>query len=537
MFTRHKNPIHNPLRYAAAERHSGPPVTVAAARRTLPTYDYVIVGAGTAGCVLASKLSEDPNITVLLLEAGGDNNKVLETKVPLMFAKLFHTSHDWNYYTAEQQSIAGRRLYWPRGRILGGSSSLNAMMYHHASASDFEEWVTVHGCEGWGYSDLVPHFRAVERFTPNPARPEINTDHHGDAGQWHVGYSWLSPIVEDGFLPACHDAGISPNSDFNSSGVSLGVSRFQTFIDTKGQRSSLATAFLDPEVMKRPNLYVGCGAYVTKVLFDRINNEKPTAIGIEFQTSRDSVRYHVHAKREVILSGGSINTPQILTLSGIGSREELRKHAIGFVLANDHVGKNAPDLEIIAAPFSFSHHGEERPVDQAGVFSFVPICLRPQSKGTVSLKSTDIFDHPIIDPEYLTDEEDNDKRVLIAGLRLCLKIMRSPSFERYFEPVPTDDDTSSYWWPYSCSDPNSITDEQLGRFLVERAFTLYHPVGSARMGRSPSDSVVDLQCRVHGTNGLRIVDASIFPEQISGHPTAPIAAIAHKVSEMIAKAR
>lgn len=139
----------------------------------------------------------------------------------------------------------------------------------------------------------------------------------------------------------------------------------------------------------------------------------------------------------------------------------------------------------------------------------------------------------IIDPRYLTDDDDNDRKVLLAGLRLCLKIMRSPAFQKYLDPVPTNDDTSSYWWPYSCSDVDAITDEQLSRYLVERAFTLYHPVGSARMGQTSSNSVVDLECLVHGVDGLRIVDASIFPEQISGHPTAPIAAIAHKASEMI----
>jgi choline dehydrogenase len=143
----------------------------------------------------------------------------------------------------------------------------------------------------------------------------------------------------------------------------------------------------------------------------------------------------------------------------------------------------------------------------------------------------------IIDPKYLTDEEDNDKKVLTTGLRICLKIMRSPAFQKYLEPVPTNDDPSSYWWPYSCSDIDAVTDEQLGRYMIERAFTLYHPIGSARMGPSPSSSVVDVQCRVHGTDRLRVVDASIFPEQISGHPTAPIAAIAQKASEMIKQSR
>ncbi|KID94045.1 Glucose-methanol-choline oxidoreductase, partial [Metarhizium majus ARSEF 297] len=612
MGRRHANPLHNPLHYAARQMPSGPPVTAAAAGRALPSYDYVIVGAGAAGCVLASKLSEDKDVSVLVLEAGGDNTKVLECKVPLMFSKLFHSQHDWDYYTVEQEAVASRRLYWPRGRIIGGSSSMNAMIYHHCSASDFDEWVSVHGCSGWGYQDLAPHFRSVEKFTPNPARPAIDAANRGDAGKWQTGYSWLSQIVEDGFLPACDDAGIPPNSDINTENGSLGVTRLQSFIDSKGQRSSLATAFLTPDVLRRPNLYVACGAQVTRVLFDRINTAEPTAIGVEFQVSRGRERYQVHARREVILSAGAVNTPQTLMLSGIGPEAELKRHSIARVFANDNVGRQlkdhlcsngvlcksrkgstldyladdikaipalvqwllfgtgpltsnvgeaaafvrtfeyglpglvpkdytsgdkAPDLEIIGAPIAFIHHGEERPLDDANVFSLAPIGLRPQSSGTIRLKSADVFDHPIIDPQYLTDKEDNDKKVLIAGLRLCLKIMRSPAFQKYLDPVPANDDPSSYWWPYSCSDPDAVTDDQLGRYLVERAFTLYHPVGSARMGPSPSNSVVDVECRVYGTNGLRVVDASIFPEQISGHPTAPIAAIAHRASEMIKQGR
>ncbi|KHN94893.1 Glucose-methanol-choline oxidoreductase [Metarhizium album ARSEF 1941] len=614
MGRRHANPLHHPLHYAALQPRSGPPVTAAAAGRALPGYDYVIVGAGAAGCVLASKLSEDEHVSVLVLEAGGDNTKVLESKVPLMFSKLFHSEHDWDYYTVEQPAVASRRLYWPRGRIIGGSSSMNAMIYHHCSPSDFDEWVSVHGCTGWGHSDLAPHFRCVERFTPNSARPAIDAANRGRTGQWHTGYSWLSHIVDDGFIPACDDAGIPPNSDINTADGSLGVTRLMTFIDTKGQRSSLATAFLTPEVLRRPNLYVACGAHVTRVLFDRINNPKPAAIGVEFQVSEGGERYQVHARREVILSAGAVNTPQTLMLSGIGPAEELQKHSISRLVANDNVGRQlkdhlcsngvlckakkgstldylnndikaipalvqwllfgtgpltsnvgeaaafvrsfeyefpasagatppkdytsgdkAPDVEIIGAPIAFIHHGEERPLDDANVFSLAPIGLRPRSSGTISLKSANAFDHPIIDPRYLTDEEDNDIKVLIVGIRLCLKIMRSPSFQKYLEPVPTNDDTTSYWWPYSCSDVDAITDEQLGRFLVERAFTLYHPVGSARMGPAPSSSVVDVECRVHGTSRLRVVDASIFPEQISGHPTAPIAAIAHRASELIQK--
>ncbi|KAG5982857.1 hypothetical protein E4U55_001264 [Claviceps digitariae] len=614
MGKRHANPLHNPEHYAAREPRWGPPVTAAAAERALPSYDYVIIGAGAAGSVLASQLSQDEDVSVLVLEAGGDNTKVLETKVPLMFAKLFHSKHDWDYYTVEQRAVACRRMYWPRGRVLGGSTSMNAMIYHHCSASDFNEWVSEHGCRDWGYDDLAPYFRSIEKFTPNLARPPIDMAARGRDGLWHTGYSWLSRIVEDGFLPACEDAGVAANEDINTIKGSLGVTRFQTFVDNTGQRSSLATAFLPPEVLKRPNLYVGCGAQVTRILFDRIHISKPTAIGVEFRLSNHGENFQVHAKREVILSAGAVNTPQILMLSGIGPEEQLKRHGIGIIQANKNVGehlkdhlcsspllckakdgttldyltsdvraipalvrwlllgsgpltsnvgeaaafvrtfdhrfpgfdeipkdytsgKDAPDLEIVGAPVAYIHHGEEKPIDGASVFSLVPVALRPRSSGSITLKSPDPFDHPIIDPRYLTDEDDNDKKVLIAGLRLSLRIMRSPAFQKYLDPVPTNDDPTSYWWPYSCGDIDAITDEQLSKYIIERASTLYHPVGTARMGPSPSNSVVDLACRVHGVAGLRVVDASIFPEQISGHPTAPIAAIAKRTSQLIRNGR
>ncbi|CAI7574060.1 unnamed protein product [Penicillium pancosmium] len=605
-----RNPLTNPLHYATPQLRTGPPVTYATAGRSLASYDYVIIGAGAAGCVLASKLSEDKNVSVLVLEAGGDNTKVFETKVPILFSKLFHTEHDWDYYTVEQPELANRQLYWPRGKILGGSSSLNAMMYHHCSKSDFDEWASVHGCDGWSYDKLSPYLRDMERFTPNPNRPAIDSQHRGTSGKWQTGYSWLSEIVEKGFIPGCLDAKIPAIADVNTHQGTLGVTRFQTFVDPKGQRSSLATAFLTPEVLARPNLYVACKARVTRILFDTITSKNPTAIGVEFQTSQGGERFQVHARNEVILSGGAVNTPQTLLLSGIGPADELKAHGIPVVQENNAVGRNlkdhlcttpiiakaksgttldylgndikaipalarwlltgggplssnvgeaaafikstdhyfsqtknspksftsgdnAPDIELIGAPLAFIHHGEEKPVDGSDVFSIVPIGLRPQSHGTVTLKSRDAFDAPIIDPKYLSDEGSNDRNVLLVGLRVCLQIIQSPAFKKYFEPVPVNDDPTSYWWPYSSSNIDNITDEQLLQFMDEKAFTLYHPVGSARMGPSPASSVVDLEGKVHGVNGLRVMDASVFPEQISGHPTAPIAAMAAKLSAMI----
>lgn len=433
----------------------------------------VIVGAGAAGCVLASKLSEDKDVSVLLLEAGGTNTNVFESKVPILFSKLFHTEHDWDYNTVEQPGLAYRRMYWPRGRMLGGSTSINAMMYHHCSNSDFDEWKSVHGCDGWAYDDLAPYFRRMEKFTANPLRPKIDASHRGADGEWHTGYSHLESITENGFLPACVDAGIPESEDINTPNGTLGVTRFQTFIDPSGKRSSMATAFLPPSVLARPNLYVACGAHVSRVLYDRLDSKlDPAAIGVEFYTKRGGERYEVHAKREVILSGGAVNTPQTLMLSGIGPAEDLKKLGIPVVKDNSAVGQNlkdhlcpsgiickaktsatldyladtvkaipsllrwfvtgkgpltsnaaeaaafirtvdhkfiggaeenkpkdygsggvGPDIEILGAPLAFIHHGEEPALPGTGVFSIGPVGLRPQSKGTITLKSADPFEH------------------------------------------------------------------------------------------------------------------------------------------------
>lgn len=356
--------------------------------------------------------------------------------------------------------------------MLGGCSSMNAMMYHHCSKSDFDEWKEKYGCEGWSYDDIAPYFRRMEKFTPNPDRPAVNMIHRGTEGEWQTGYSHLNPIMEKGWLPACEQAGIPYNEDINTPNGSLGVTRFQTFIDPKGSRSSMATAYLNSKVQQRRNLFVATGAHVTRIIHDLVSGEKPKAIGVEFQTSKTSDKFQIHAKREVILCGGSVNTPQILKLSGIGPAEELRKHHIGVVYDNSAVGENlkdhfcctgihtktkpglsmdyladdikaipalaqwlltgkgplssnvgesaafcrasefefgttsktnqpkdygsggvGPDVELIAAALAYIHHGEEpgKPGDE--LFCLVPIGLRPQSKGNVTLRSNDPFEH------------------------------------------------------------------------------------------------------------------------------------------------
>lgn len=606
-----KSFLTNPAHYATPSLDRGPPTSRGTAERTIKNYDYVIIGGGTAGSVLASRLTEDPTISVLVLEAGQDHRGILETRIPAAFGKLFHTDNDWNYRTTAQPFVANRELYWPRGKMIGGSSSMNAMMHHHCDAHDFNEWANEFGCKGWDYKSMQPYFRRSEKFTPNPNRRPVDVTHRGDAGLWETGYSYLSEIGDKGFIEGCKEVGIPYNSDINTPSGTLGVTTFQTFISPRGARSSAATAYLPQHVVNRSNLHIATGVMVTKILFDVTTGSEPIAIGAELQTKRDGQKYHVGARKEVLLCGGAINTPQTLMLSGIGSKEQLQKHHIPIIVENDIVGthlkdhfcssglmgktkpgvsldflysdlrslphlarwlvtgggpmttnvgeaaafirtvdppvrlpstckvqpkdygsgEQGPDVEIIGAPLAFIDHGESRPPGNADVFSMVPIGLRPQSKGTIQIANRDPFEHPIINPNYLSEK--NDRDVLLVGVRVCLEILRSKALEKYLEPVEVNDDPNSPWWPYSSSDIHAITDEQLLSWMPHTAFTLYHPIGTARMGPDKNKSVVDLQCKVHGTKGLRVIDASIFPEQVSGHPTAPIIAIAEKAAEQI----
>ena len=337
---------------------------------------------------------------------------------------------------------------------------------------DFDEWESQFDRKGWGYKNMQPYFRKSEKFTPNPNRPPINAEHRGDTGLWQTGYSYLSEIGEKGFLGACEEVGIEYNEDINTPKGTLGATRFQTFIDSKGQRSSAATAYLPQHVLNRANLDIGTGAYVNRILFDTSSFDKPRAIGVEFQTTKGGPFYEVHARKEVILCGGAINTPQTLLLSGIGPREDLEKVGIPVVHENEHVGKHmkdhfctssvlcrakpgytldyltddikaipslvrwlitgggpvtsnvgetaaflrsvdppfpmpaiskakpkdygsggfGPDIELIGTPLCYLHHGEEKAPPGENIFSLVPIGIRPQSEGYISVKSRDVFD-------------------------------------------------------------------------------------------------------------------------------------------------
>ncbi|KDQ58075.1 aryl-alcohol oxidase [Jaapia argillacea MUCL 33604] len=578
-------------------------------------YDYIIVGGGTAGCVLANRLSVDPSVNVLVVEAGGSHEQETFSKIPVAFSKLFKTRADWAYDTIPQPGLNERELFWPRGKLLGGCSSMNAMMYHHCSPTDFDEWESK-GAKGWNYNDLLPYFRKAENFTPKLRSSEVKPEDRGSGGLWQTSHSYITPINEK-FIDAAKDIGIPYNPDINTRKGSLGVTKFMTFIDPKGQRSSAATSYLSKDVLGRKNLTVLVGTMTTKVLFS--SDEIPRTVGIEVAKTASSPRYKLQCRREVILSAGAVNTPQILLLSGLGPKEELEKmdvpvvkdlphvgknlrdhlaggvilrskpgttldyladpikslpaifqwfifgtgpattnvgEAAAFVRSNDATlpltsqraddftagdklvdttsGPNSPDIEIIGAPMAFLDHGFGTLPPQASCFTMAPILLRPLSVGQVTLASSSPFDKVLIDPNYLSHP--NDAKILTRAVRLILHIARAASLQPELSLPPVSQSSSldkmDLFYPGDV-DPDMISDIDIVEWIKRNVETLYHPMGTARMSPDEKSGVVDVDLKVWGVTGLRVVDASIFPTAVSGHPCAPVIAVAEKAADII----
>ena len=516
--------------------------------------DFVIVGAGSAGCALAARLSEDRDVEVLLLEAGG-RDRSPNIKIPAAFAKQFRTKLDWDYSSGPEPHLGGRELFVPRGRSLGGSSSMNAMMFTRGRPIDFDSWREM-GCPGWGYEDVLPYFKRLE----NNERGE--TEFRAVGGPMNVAEQSDPRPITSRFIEAAESAGIPANPDVNSpeqDGVTM-TSVFQK----RGRRWSAADAYLRA-AMKRPNLKVRTGAEVQGIVF-----EDGRATGVSWK--KGGTEQVATADREVILCAGVIGSPQLLMLSGLGPADHLRELGIEPRVDLPGVGENlqdhpfvtlcfeskdendlaeaekpkalieflfrrsgpltsnvgeamafirtrpglpAPDIELIFAPAYYHDHGFDSYDGHA--FSLGPVLISPRSRGRLRLTSADPTAKPQLIGNHLSEPE--DVAALIAGVRKTREIAATEPLASLCgrELIPGEEVAS---------------DDDLDAFLRRELELLYHPAGTCRMG-SGEDAVVDSELRVRGVEGLRVADASVMPLNPGGHISAAVMMIGEKAADLI----
>ena len=515
---------------------------------TALAYDYVIVGAGSAGCVLAARLAEDPDVTVGVIEAGPPDDEPA-IHMPIAFPLLWRSRFDWDLETEPEPGLGGRRTFLPRGRVLGGSSSLNAMVYIRGNRADYDEWAAL-GLSGWGYDDVLPYFKRAEDNERGESR------YHGVGGPLAVSDGRSRQPLAGACIAAAVEAGIAPTDDHN--GARQDGAGWYQLTQRDGRRASTAVAYLHPAV-GRGNVHVLTDTPATRVLFDGTR-----AAGVEVLVANTPTA--VHARREVLLAAGAYNSPQLLLLSGIGPPDELRAfgieprcdlpvgrnlhdHPIVSLiwrtaqeslrtamtpenlelferegrgpLTSSHVEAgaflrtrpelDAPDIQLLFFPVAVGVNLLDPPPQLDG-YSVTPILLTPSSRGRVVLRSHLPHAKPRILHNYLATEE--DRRTFIDGVRVALDVGARPALRGAREA--------------DLAVPASGSDSDILTFLRERIHTVFHPVGTCAMG-----AVVDSELRVHGIDGLRVVDASVMPTIPRGNTNAPTIMIAERASDLI----
>jgi choline dehydrogenase len=523
------------------------------------SFDYVVVGAGSAGAVVAARLTEDPDTSVLLLEAGGAADAD-EISIPAAFANLFKTRWDWNYQTSEQKQLESRRAYWPRMKALGGCSSMNAMIYIRGNRADYDTWRDSYGATGWGYDDVLPAFVRSEGNT------RLSGPFHGQDGPLHVEDRRYTHPLTHAWIESAVASGFKHTHDFNGADQE-GAGLYQVTC-RKGRRWSTARAYLDP-ADGRPNLTIRTGA-----LAERVVVEGGRAVAVTYQHGPTSRTTYVNA--EVVLAGGAVNSPQLLMLSGIGPGAHLSEVGVDVLVDLPGVGQNlhdhpavplvfrtrgttdlmdhnnlvqfarakgtgtgplvsnvgegggffrtddalaAPDLQVHVAPTGFYDNGLHEPTTRN--VTVAPTLVHVASRGSIRLRSTDPRWHPDIDPGYYDDQSDLD--AMTAGTRRLLETLSTGPLAQYVAGpgLPSMD----AWG----DDP---TDAQIVDHIRVHTQTLYHPVGTCAMG-SDERAVVDPELRVRGVDGLRVADASVMPMVTRGNTNAPSIMIGERAADFL----